>query len=96
VRPDLVTSLHQPFASVDSSSSKARAYAGRLARALGLPTKPITVGTPTGRTAPTLTSWYNHGFAGVAVTVEYAARPSTSFTTVRAGNGILRASYASW
>ncbi|MCW2819079.1 MAG: hypothetical protein JWR42_1866 [Marmoricola sp.] len=95
VRPDLITSLHQPFASVDSSG-KAKAYAGRLARELRLPTERITVGTPSGRTAPTMTSWYNAGFAGGAVTVEYAARPSRYFTTVRAGNGILRASYAGW
>ncbi|GAB3664744.1 hypothetical protein GCM10027596_29660 [Nocardioides korecus] len=95
VRPDLIASLHQPFGSVDTSG-KARAYAVRLARELGLPTRSITVGTPSGLTAPTMTSWYNHGFAGGAVTVEYTAHPSTYFTTVRAGNGILRASGASW
>ena len=95
VRPDLVASLHQPFGSVDTSG-KAKAYAVRLAHQLGLPTRSITVGTPSGLTAPTMTSWYNHGFAGGAVTVEYTKHPSTYFTTVRAGNGILRASGAAW
>ena len=97
VRPDLITSIHQPFAAVDNSSKPtARAYAGRLARQLGLPARGITVGTPSSLVAPTMTSWYNSTFAGAAVTVEYAAHPSTYFTTVRAGHGILRASGAAW
>ena len=97
VRPEFITSIHQPFGAVDNSAKpKARAYAGRLARQLRLPARSITVGTPSNLVSPTMTSWYNSSSSGAAVTVEYTARPSRTFTTTRAGNGILRASYANW
>ena len=56
----------------------------------------ISVGTPSHRVAPTLASWYNAGFDGGAVTVEFTSSPTHRWTTVVAGHGILKANLAAW
>ncbi len=93
-RPDLVSSVHQPLAAIGRTG--AAAYLRRLSRQLGLPIRELSVGTSTGRVSPTLTGWYGARYRGSAVTVEYAARPSTAYVTQRAPNGLLRASLADW
>ena len=95
VRPELITSLHQPFGSIGRNDKTPR-YVRRLARNLDLPVEDIGVGTPSDRVAPTLTSWYNARHAGGAVTVELTARPSRWYQTVKAPRGILRANLAAW
>ena len=95
IRPELITSLHQPFGSVGRNDKTPR-YVDRLSRYLGLPKGSISLGTPSDKVAPTLTSWYNASFEGGAVTVEYTRDPSRWYKTVKAGNGILRANLADW
>jgi protein MpaA len=95
VRPRFVASIHQPFGTV-ARSDKAMDYTRRLARLLGLGVREVSVGTPAGKVSPTLTSWYNQNFEGASVTIEYPRSPSVRFKTVRAGNGILKATFAHW
>ena len=67
LRPDLVVSLHQAFASVDVSNPRTSVWARQLARALRLRMRAVPCAGPcTG----TLTSWYNAFYAGIAITVE--------------------------
>lgn len=101
VRPEYVTSLHQPFGAV-GRTSKLPAYVDRLAYWLRLPQQ--WIGAPTagggggGSSSddPTLTSWYNKRYQGVAVTVELPRHPSTRYRTWTAGTGILKANRADW
>lgn len=95
VRPRFVASIHQPLGTV-ARTAKAPRYVRRLARYLGMGVREVSVGTPPGKVSPTLTSWYNANFEGTSVTIEYPSQPGKRFKTVRAGNGILRATFAHW
>lgn len=92
VDPRFVVSFHQPLNGVDTFGSKQRWFARRLARELQLPAKEFACG---GACHGTLTQWFNHGFAGVAVTVEYGAHPTFRRMDVRAPRQLLRALGAS-
>ncbi|WP_148613718.1 M14 family zinc carboxypeptidase [Nocardioides rubriscoriae] len=72
VDPDWVLSFHQPLHGVDTDT-KRRAFARRVARTLGLPTRTLDCG---GVCHGTMTGWCNHHFRGTALTVEYGAAPS--------------------
>ena len=71
VRPDFVLSFHQPLNSVDTDTKSPR-FARRVAAKLHLPTRTLDCG---GVCHGTMTGWFNHNFPGVALTVEYGARP---------------------
>jgi protein MpaA len=71
VKPRRILSFHQPLNGVDTDTKKP-AFARRVAKALRLPAKRFDCG---GACHGTMTQWYNHKFRGVALTVEYAARP---------------------
>lgn len=88
VDPDVVVSLHQPFAAVDTSVSKGPRLARALSRALGLPRRSIDCGGPC---HGTLTGWFNATRAGEAITVEFARSPSRTYLTRTAVLGLLKA-----
>lgn len=71
VGPDWILSFHQPLRGVDTDT-KDPAFARRVADHLDLPRKSLTCG---GVCHGTMTGWFNHHFAGTALTVEYGARP---------------------
>ena len=71
IRPDRILSFHQPLNGVDTNTKDA-GFARRVARKLHLPMSSLDCG---GACHGTMTAWYNHGFAGTALTVEYGARP---------------------
>lgn len=71
VEPDRILSFHQPLNGVDTDT-KDPAFARLVARKLHLPTSTLDCG---GVCHGTMTAWYNHGFAGSALTVEYGANP---------------------
>ncbi len=87
VDPRRVISFHQPLYGVDTDTKNAR-FARRLARHLDLPRKSFTCG---GVCHGTMTSWFNANFDGAALTVEYAARPSTRRMRVEAPRQLLAA-----
>jgi protein MpaA len=87
VRPHRIVSFHQPLHGVDVSTRESRAFARRLASGLNLPRKNLTCG---GVCHGTFTAWYMHRYPGVAVTVEYGARPSRHRMTVTAPRQLLR------
>lgn len=91
-KPDYVASIHQPFGAIGKTGEDV-AWEKRLSRALGLPRQSLGVGTPSGRTSPTLTGWYNryHGRSGTATTVELKKKVSTAYVQKKAAPGILRA-----
>jgi len=95
VRPEQIVSVHQPYGSVGRNDKTPR-LVRRLGRELHLPLEHISVGTPDQHVAPTLASWYNAGFPGGAVTVEYTRTPTRRFETAVAGHGILAATLADW
>lgn len=72
VDPDYVLSFHQPLHGVDTLT-KRPAFAKRVARILRLPRKTFSCN---GGCRGTMTMWFNRTFRGVALTVEYGARPS--------------------
>ncbi|WP_435771290.1 M14 family zinc carboxypeptidase [Nocardioides sp. SYSU DS0651] len=92
VKPDYIASIHQPLRAVGKHRGGIY-WQRRLARNLDLPRRWLGVGNPTGTVSPTLTGWYNARFRdhGVATTIEYGARPSTRYRTVKAGRGIAAA-----
>ncbi|MDO9455672.1 M14 family zinc carboxypeptidase [Nocardioides sp.] len=77
VDPDWLLSFHQPLNGVDTDT-KRPAFARRVARALGLPTRTLDCG---GVCHGTMTGWFNHHFKGTALTVEYGASPSRRHLT---------------
>ncbi len=87
VRPRYVVSFHQPLYGVDTSTRSTRRFAIRLARGLDLPRKSLVCG---GVCHGTFTMWFNHHFAGKAVTVEYGAHPSRHRMRVRAPRQLVR------
>jgi protein MpaA len=70
-QPRFIVSVHQPLRSVDSNVKKTH-LADRLSRYLHLPISNLNCG---GRCHGTMTSWYNHHFAGAAITVELSGSP---------------------
>lgn len=75
VKPRRILSFHQPLYGVDTDT-KNKDFARRVADTLDLPAKTFDCG---GVCHGTMTSWYNHGFKGAALTVEYGASPSRKF-----------------
>jgi murein peptide amidase A len=69
-KPRFVVSIHQPLNSVDSDNKNA-GLANRLHRYLHLPMSNLNCG---GQCHGTMTGWYNHHFAGAAITIEFSSR----------------------
>lgn len=91
VQPDYVIGLHQPLYGVDVSYVRTRAFAWRLSVKLQLPRKVFSCG---GVCRGTMTQWFNHTYAGAALTVEYG-RPMTINQVYRTGpTGMLASVYA--
>lgn len=93
VRPDRLLSFHQPLNGVDTDT-KSPAFARRVARTLRLPSTTLDCG---GVCHGTMTGWFNATFPGVALTVEYPARPGRRRMTQVAPAQVLqvfRARYA--
>ncbi|WP_210502720.1 M14 family zinc carboxypeptidase [Nocardioides xinjiangensis] len=86
VDPRRVISFHQPLHGVDTDTKDPR-FARRLARALRLPRTSLDCG---GLCHGTMTMWFNHRFAGSALTVEYGGRPSRHRMGVAAPRQLLR------
>lgn len=86
VDPARVISFHQPLHGVDTDTKDPR-FARRLARALRLPQTRLDCG---GLCHGTMTGWFNHHFAGAALTVEYSARPSGRRLRVQAPRAVLQ------
>ncbi len=85
VDPRRVISFHQPLNGVDTDTKDA-GFARRLARALRLPRTSLDCG---GLCHGTMTGWFNHRFAGAALTVEYGARPARRRMVVEAPRQLL-------
>jgi hypothetical protein len=73
VRPAYILSFHQPLHAVDVTERPR--FSKRVARALGLPMSRLTCGSTC---HGTMTMWFNHRFAGFALTVEYGPHPSAA------------------
>jgi len=86
VAPDYILSFHQPFNAV-GTDTKSPAFARRVARVLKLPTTRLDCG---GVCTGTMTSWFNHGFDGAALTVEYGPHPSRRLMRDVAPDQVLR------
>jgi protein MpaA len=74
-RPRYLVSWHQPLHGVDTDMVKDLALSERLVENLRLPLKELDCG---GECHGTMTAWYNHRFAGAAVTVEYGSGARTT------------------
>ena len=85
VKPRWIISFHQPLHGVDTDTKSPR-FSRRVARHLDLPRKSFTCG---GVCHGTMTGWFNAHFKGVAITVEYGARPSKRLMTKRAPRQVL-------
>lgn len=88
IDPRFVVSFHQPLHGIDTHGSKQRWFARRLVRELELPAKEFACGNTC---HGTLTQWFNNGFDGVSVTVEYGERPAWRRMDVHAPRQLLRA-----
>jgi protein MpaA len=88
IDPDVVVSLHQPFAAVDTSVSKDPKLARALSRELNLPRRSIDCGGPC---HGTLTGWFNTTHDGEAITVEFARSPPRTYLRRTAVLGLLNA-----
>ncbi|GAA0627391.1 hypothetical protein GCM10009547_33660 [Sporichthya brevicatena] len=88
VDPDVVVSLHQPFAAIDTSQNKRRGLVRALSRELQLPRRDIDCGGPC---RGTLTGWFNATHAGEAVTVEFGPRPTKNYLRRTAVRGLVAA-----
>ena len=73
VDPRRVLSFHQPLHGIDTDT-KEPGFARRLARTLRLPRTRLDCG---GLCHGTMTMWFNHRFAGSALTIELWARAET-------------------
>jgi hypothetical protein len=71
VRPQRILSFHQPLDSVGYDGA-APAFSRRVARLLHLPLSHLDCGSSC---HGTMTMWFDHRFAGTALTVEYPAHP---------------------
>jgi murein tripeptide amidase MpaA len=92
VQPDYIASIHQPLRGIGRNNIDV-AWEKRLSSYLRLPRRYFGVGNPAGTVSPTMTGWFNlrHRRHGVATTIEYAARTSTTYRNRVAGRGIARA-----
>ncbi len=88
IDPDVVVSLHHPFAAVDTSVSKDPELARALSRELKLPRRDIDCSGPC---HGTLTGWFNTTHDGEAITVEFARSPSRTYLKRTAVLGLLAA-----
>ena len=86
VQPDRILSFHQPLHGVDTDT-KDRAYAERVARILRLPRKTFDCG---GVCHGTMTGWFNHRFAGSALTVELGPKPGRRYLRTTFARRILK------
>jgi protein MpaA len=86
LRPGLVVSLHQHHNSVDLGTGKIRIWSLRLAAAMRLRALAVPCAGPC---YGTMTSWFNHGHPGSAVTVELPASVPASLAA-RYARAILR------
>jgi hypothetical protein len=71
MRPDYILSFHQPLRGVDTDTKRPK-WARRVADKLNLPTTTLDCGSVC---HGTMTMWFNHRFAGAALTVEYGPNP---------------------
>ena len=85
IKPKWILSFHQPLHGVDTDT-KNRRFARKVARKLDLPAKRFDCG---GVCHGTMTMWYNHGFRGSALTVEYGSSPSRRQMRVQAPRQVL-------
>ncbi|GAB3781202.1 M14 family zinc carboxypeptidase [Nocardioides ungokensis] len=85
VRPRWILSFHQPLHGVDTDT-KRPTFARKVARHLDLPAKKFSCGSVC---HGTMTMWFNHKFAGTALTVEYGATPPRRLMRVRAPRQVL-------
>jgi predicted deacylase len=91
VRPRWLLSFHQPLRGVDTDTKRPK-FARRVARVLDLPRKTLDCG---GVCHGTMTGWYNHKFAGTALTVEYGLHPSRKMMRVLAPRRVLKV-FGAW
>ncbi len=88
-QPRYLVSWHQPLRGVDTDKVKDLALSKRLATHLQLPLKELDCG---GVCHGTMTAWYNHTYAGAAVTVEYGSTArSTRRMKTRDADAVLAA-----
>ena len=85
VRPKWILSFHQPLHGVDTDTNRPK-FARKVGRHLDLPAKKFTCG---GVCHGTMTMWFNHRFAGTALTVEYGQTPPRRLMRVRAPRQVL-------
>ena len=86
VQPHRILSFHQPLRGVDQDT-KNRRFARKVARVMRLPRKTFDCG---GVCHGTMTGWYNHGFDGAALTVEYGRDPSRRMMRTIAPRRVLK------
>ena len=88
VRPNYVVSFHQPLRGVGRAGPKGAPLVRRLHRGLHLPIKSFNC---SGACHGTMTEWFNAGFPGVSVTVEYGRGVSRNQATRTGPTGLLSA-----
>lgn len=92
VRPAYVVSFHQPLNGVGRAGRKGASFVRRLHRGLRLRAKSFNCSSVC---HGTMTEWFNAGFPGVAVTVEYGRGLSRKQASRTGPSGLLRAVGAS-
>jgi len=85
IRPRWILSFHQPLHGVDTDTKRPK-FARKVARHLDLPAKKFSCGSVC---HGTMTMWFNHKYAGTALTVEYGATPPRRLMRVRAPRQVL-------
>lgn len=85
VKPRWILSFHQPLHGVDTDTKRPK-FARKVGRHLDLPAKKFTCGNVC---HGTMTMWFNHNFAGTALTVEYGDSPPRRLMRVRAPRQVL-------
>lgn len=87
VDPRFVVSMHQPLHGI-GTTSKGQALQKRLAQGLKLPRRAFNC---TGKCHGTMTTWFNRGHRGTAVTVEFGASPGATYLRTTAKRGVVTA-----
>ena len=85
IRPRWILSFHQPLHGVDTDTKRPK-FARKVGRHLDLPAKKFSCGSVC---HGTMTMWFNHKYAGTALTVEYGATPPRRLMRVRAPRQVL-------
>jgi len=85
IRPRWILSFHQPLHGVDTDTKRPN-FARKVGRHLDLPAKKFSCGSVC---HGTMTMWFNHKYAGTALTVEYGATPPRRLMRVRAPRQVL-------